>query len=131
MIIMKIDGMDALVTRVLDNVYDNDNANSLNSKTVTPLKEEGGDFSAQSVHDKGENANFEKSVVDAVDKINKALSNTGRELKFLIHKETKEIMVQVLDSETKEVIREIPPQKVLDMVAKLWEMAGILVDERR
>jgi flagellar protein FlaG len=29
-----------------------------------------------------------------------------------------------------EVIREIPPEKILDMVAKMMELAGILVDEK-
>ena len=39
-------------------------------------------------------------------------------------------MVKVINSETNEVIREIPPEKILDLVAKMWELAGILVDER-
>jgi flagellar protein FlaG len=34
-----------------------------------------------------------------------------------------------VNRETGEVIREIPPEKFLDMVAKLQELAGILVDE--
>jgi len=29
------------------------------------------------------------------------------------------------------MIREIPPEKILDLVAKMWEMAGILIDEKR
>jgi len=41
------------------------------------------------------------------------------------------VRVKVLDSETNEVIREIPPEKILDMVAKMWELAGLIVDERR
>ena len=32
---------------------------------------------------------------------------------------------------TKEVIKEIPPEKTLDMIAKAWELAGILIDEKR
>jgi flagellar protein FlaG len=40
-------------------------------------------------------------------------------------------MVKVVDTETQEVIREIPSEKILDMVANILEMAGILVDERR
>ena len=37
-------------------------------------------------------------------------------------------MVQIINSETNEVVREIPPEKVLDMVARMWELAGIIVD---
>jgi len=32
---------------------------------------------------------------------------------------------------SKGVLKEFPPEKTLDMIAKVWEMAGILVDERR
>lgn len=40
-------------------------------------------------------------------------------------------MVKVIDAETEEVIREIPPEKILDLVAMIWEMIGLIVDERR
>ena len=39
-------------------------------------------------------------------------------------------MVKVINEETGEIIREIPPEKILDMVAKMWELAGILVDRK-
>ncbi len=73
----------------------------------------------------------EESVIKAIEKANKALEGTYTNLKFSIHEKTKQIMVKVVNSQTQEVIREIPPEKVLDMVAKMWERAGILVDERR
>ena len=40
-------------------------------------------------------------------------------------------MVKVVDTETKEVVREIPSEKILDILANILEMAGLLVDERR
>ncbi|WP_058485987.1 flagellar protein FlaG [Defluviitalea phaphyphila] len=73
----------------------------------------------------------EKAIINAIEKANKKLSGVKAEFEFTIHEKTKEIMVKVINKETKEVIREIPPEKILDMVAKLWEMAGILVDEKR
>lgn len=73
----------------------------------------------------------EKAVVEAIEKANKKLMGANTEFEFSIHEKTKQIMVKVVNSETKEVIREIPPEKVLDMVAKMCEMAGILVDEKR
>lgn len=51
------------------------------------------------------------------------------ELRFTIHEPTREIIARIVNRETGEVIREIPPEKFLDMVAKLQELAGILVDE--
>jgi flagellar protein FlaG len=38
--------------------------------------------------------------------------------------------VTVLDKETGDIIREVPPQQVLDMVAKLDEMMGILFEQK-
>mgnify|MGYP000400680282 CR=1 FL=1 len=73
----------------------------------------------------------EKVVIEAIEKANKAIMGSVRRFEFSIHEETKEIMVKVIDAETNEVIREIPPEKILDMVAKIWEMAGLFVDERR
>ena len=39
-------------------------------------------------------------------------------------------MIQIRDKDTKELIKEVPPEKTLDMIAKAWELAGILVDEK-
>ncbi len=73
----------------------------------------------------------EKELIAAIEKANKALVGSETMFKFSIHEGTKEIMVRVINEETGEVIREIPPEKILDMVAKMWELAGIFVDERR
>ena len=73
----------------------------------------------------------DKAIMDAINRVNKAISGTNRQFEFSVHQKTKQIMVKVIDTDTKEVIREIPPEKLLDMVAQMWEMAGILVDERR
>lgn len=73
----------------------------------------------------------EKNWIKLIEQANKAISGANRTFEYSIHEETKQIMVKVMDSETKQVIREIPPEKILNMVAKFWEMAGIMVDERR
>jgi flagellar protein FlaG len=73
----------------------------------------------------------EEELIKAIQRANKALQGRTTSFEFSIHEATKEIMVKVMDKDIGEVIRELPPEKVLDMVAKLWEMAGIIVDERR
>lgn len=73
----------------------------------------------------------EKQLIEAIEKTNKAFESTTCTFEYSIHEKTKQIMVKVIDKETKEVIREFPPEKILDMVAKMWEVAGIIVDERR
>jgi len=73
----------------------------------------------------------ERLIIEAIETANQKILGPNKEFEFAIHKKTKQIMVKVLDSETKEVIREIPPEKVLDAVAYMCEMAGIFVDEKR
>ena len=71
----------------------------------------------------------------AVDDLNKTVKQASplhhTQLSFKYHEDTNRISITVTDSSTDEVIREIPPEKTLDMLAKAWEMAGLLVDERR
>ena len=72
-------------------------------------------------------------VKSAVDDLNKQIKSNVKHtnLSFKYHEETNRISITVKDSDTDEVIREIPPEKALDMLAKAWEMAGLLVDEKR
>ena len=71
-----------------------------------------------------------EQIKKAVEQINKKLSAQS-EAVFGIHEETNRVTIKIVDKETKEVIKEVPPEKTLDMIAKVWEIAGILVDEKR
>lgn len=71
----------------------------------------------------------QESVKKMVDQLNKKMGNS--EAIFGIHEGTNRVTIKIVDKETKEVIKEYPPEKTLDMIAKVWEMAGILVDEKR
>lgn len=73
----------------------------------------------------------DEQLIKAIERANKALQGATTTFEFSIHEKTKQIMVKVLDKDSGKIIREIPPEKTLDLVAKMWELAGILVDERR
>ena len=65
--------------------------------------------------------------------LNRAMEIFNKRLRFEIHEGTERIMVKILekkDNNTHEVIKEIPPERVLDMLARLEEMIGLLIDER-
>ena len=70
-----------------------------------------------------------EKIKKAVEQMNKNMSNS--EAVFGIHEATNRVTIKIVDKDTKKVIKELPPEKTLDMIAKVWEMAGILVDERR
>lgn len=72
----------------------------------------------------------EEDVIGIIEKANKNFIAYDRRFEFSIHDETKQIMVKIIDVNTDEVIRELPPEKILDMVAAIWEVAGILVDRK-
>lgn len=78
---------------------------------------------------KKEHQPSEATINDAVSSANRRMERTRCEYSY--HEETNRISIKVLDADTDEVIREIPPEKSLDMLQKMWEMAGILVDEKR
>lgn len=77
--------------------------------------------------DSGE-AMKKNSMKRAVEEINR--KSKSSEVIFGIHDATNRVTIKVVDKGTKEVIREFPPEKTLDMIAKVWELAGIMIDER-
>ena len=70
-----------------------------------------------------------EQIKKAVEQLNKNLPNS--EAIFGIHEATNRVTIKIVDKDTQEVIKELPPEKTLDMIAKAWELAGLLVDERR
>ena len=70
-----------------------------------------------------------EQIRKAVEQINSKMENSAAV--FGYHEATNRITIKIVDKETKEVIKEFPPEKTLDMIAKAWELAGILVDEKR
>lgn len=86
-------------------------------------KEEG------AANDSRQNQPSNEQIRQAVEKLNKSLPNS--EAVFGIHDKTNRVTIKIIDKESKKVIKELPPEKTLDMIAKVWEMAGILVDEKR
>ena len=67
----------------------------------------------------------------AIEEMNRKINNTNEEAIFGVHEDTNRIMIKIVDKDTKEIIKEFPPEKTLDMIAKVWEIAGIIVDEKR
>lgn len=71
----------------------------------------------------------QETVKRTINNLNKNMANT--EAVFGIHDGTNRVTIKIIDKNTKEVIKEFPPEKTLDMIEKVWEMAGIMVDEKR
>ena len=70
-------------------------------------------------------------IKKAVSEINQKIRQTHTSCQYSYHEDTNRISITVVNEETNEVIREIPPEKTLNMIAKVLELEGILVDEKR
>lgn len=65
----------------------------------------------------------------AVAKLNRTSAIFSTDLRFKVHEGSKRVMVQIVDQKTGEVVKEIPPQKVLDVIGAIRETLGLIFDE--
>nr|WP_245363211.1 flagellar protein FlaG [Cohnella thailandensis] len=72
----------------------------------------------------------EEQVYRAIEKAVKAMQGPETSVEMRVHEKTHAVMIKVVNKETGELIREIPPEKTLDVVAKMMEIAGIIIDEK-
>lgn len=68
-----------------------------------------------------------KALQTALDKMTAHVQNLQRALQFSVDEESGETIVKVVDTETKEVIRQIPSEELLAIANRLRSTAGVLV----
>ncbi|WP_020619541.1 flagellar protein FlaG [Paenibacillus daejeonensis] len=73
----------------------------------------------------------DEQIVKTIERSIQALQGKETSLQFTVHEKTKAILVKIMDVRTGEVLKEVPPEKTQDFAAKLWELAGLFVDEKR
>lgn len=74
-------------------------------------------------------SNNSEQLKNAVNDLNKKMNNS--EAVFGIHEDTNRVMIKIVDKDSKKVLKEYPAEETLDMIAKAWELAGLMVDEKR
>lgn len=78
-----------------------------------------------------ENAQIDQELLDqSLKQANKTLATFDRVISREVHDVTGSVMYKIVDIHTKKVIAEFPPKKIQDMIAKMWELAGLFVDEK-
>ena len=70
------------------------------------------------------------SLDKALEKINTFLDDNNTYAEYEMHDKLNHIMIRIINKDTHEVVLEIPPKKILDLVSKMCELVGILVDEK-
>ena len=66
----------------------------------------------------------------AIDSLNEFFTINNSELKFVFHEGLDTYYAQLINSETEEVIREIPSKKVLDVFYEMQKLVGMIVDKK-
>ena len=103
------------------------NAPQVDNRTVSVSKTQNDDGNAGN-NEGGKELNQEM-LRQAMKELSKKATNV--EAEFGIHEKTNRITIKMVDKKTKEVIKELPPEKMLDMIARMWEISGLVVDEKR
>ena len=71
----------------------------------------------------------EESVSYMTEELNELMSKINCNLEFQYHKEVNMMSVRMLDKKTHEVIKEVPPEEMLDQMAKAREWLGAFLDK--
>lgn len=72
-----------------------------------------------------------EELEENVRKLNKAAETFEMNINFRVKEEEEQITVEAVDREAEEVVREVPPERVLNMVAQIQNLIGLFVDVRR
>lgn len=72
----------------------------------------------------------EEQIQRAIQSINEFIKVNHSELKYMYHEELGEYYIQLINSDTEEVVREIPPKKLLDVYYEMQKLAGIIIDKK-
>lgn len=67
-----------------------------------------------------------KNVADVMNKVSELVNS---QLNFEVFEDTNQLYVQIIDRNTKEVIKQIPPKEMLELSARLKEMVGLILDK--
>ncbi|MCR5324656.1 MAG: flagellar protein FlaG [Lachnospiraceae bacterium] len=101
-------------------------------QSVQGLQQQAGtNQDGQQGQNKGQRQPTQDEIKSAISHANKHAHFGNTSAQFSYHEKTKRISVKIFDKDTNEVIREIPPEETLDMIAKMYELAGLMIDEKR
>lgn len=78
---------------------------------------------------------FEMEKEPAISTIESAISSINAQMTktrcaYAYDEDAKRITIKVYDDETDELIREVPPERSLELLKRVWEKTGIMIDEK-
>jgi flagellar protein FlaG len=67
-----------------------------------------------------------QSIDEVVSGLNEMVQNLHRNLQFTVDEESGDTVIKVVDSETDEVVRQIPSEDIVRLHRQMKEVAGVL-----
>ncbi|MCE5220774.1 MAG: flagellar protein FlaG [Clostridium sp.] len=111
------------------NNYQNSNASEygVNNAEVATQQVQKVETQSQDVNNNNQSKQYDKKEIDdALKKINNFLKDDKTRAEYTYNEEMKTMMIKIIDEKTKEVVLEVPPKKILDMVASMMRQVGLL-----
>ncbi len=72
---------------------------------------------------------LEKNLKEAIQMLNEQMKSSGRHLNFSIDQEVNRTIIKVKNSNTGELVRQIPDETVLRVAHSIEKVKGMLLDE--
>jgi len=71
-----------------------------------------------------------EDVEQAVGKLNELFLIFDKSVRFSVDDSSGDIKVKIIDNKSQSVLREYPPERVVDILRRIREAVGVLVDEK-
>ncbi|MBM7623046.1 flagellar protein FlaG [Sporohalobacter salinus] len=71
-----------------------------------------------------------KEVKEGIEQLNEAIQTFHEDVQFELHEDSGRMMTKIVNLDKHEVIREIPPKEVLEMLGRIKDMVGLILDEK-
>lgn len=122
-------GVDKATSTNFENLPQGIGNNGISQRTKTVSVELGGNRN-ENQQQKDQRSEATR-IKNAVNDVNNKLKPTKTRCEFSYHEEVNRVSIKIRDRETDEIIREIPPEESIKVLEKIYEIAGLLVDEKR
>lgn len=128
-----------MINRISDSISNNQYSVTLKKTNVENTQESIEKVTPVTIHTEQQSSskmNSEQEELPAekvkkmTDSLNKMLETTSTKLRYQYHEKLEKYYVTLVDSETDEVVREIPDKKLMDIYASMMEFVGVLVDKK-
>jgi|Deesub1362B_J571_1020462.scaffolds.fasta_scaffold02236_6 flagellar protein FlaG len=71
-----------------------------------------------------------EEIEKRTEQLNQVMEIFNYNIRFSVDREAKRLVVKIVDPQTEEVIRQIPPEEMLQIMKRIDQMLGLILDER-